>query len=442
MKFSRLSNLIDVSNVDTDFERKGRLLNILLLGIGIIDVVAIVLILVLIIIRVENSKGLFPTLWSAIAFLFGIWVILTLNRSGRVLVASLLFLLVLTSALSFANIQALGSGATQFYFVIPVLIASVLITPPASFIMAAINSAIFVIGALAMNLEPNFYIGIFGMFAIAVVSWISAQVLENALRDLREINIDLDRRVEIRTQELAEANERLKGLDELKSRFVSDVSHELRTPISNLSIYLEMLEEGDARNTARYLAVLRQETSRLKKLVADVLDLSRMETGTVESQFEWQCINDIAEQVFIANQLRADVKGLQMEFIPADDLPEIYMDRDQLNQALNNLVGNSVNYTERGHVIIRTLHDMASAQIVIEISDTGMGIADEDIGHIFDRFYRGKRAGQSSIPGTGLGLAITQEIVERHGGNIQVQSRVGIGTTFSINLPVQLAENE
>ena len=280
------------------------------------------------------------------------------------------------------------------------------------------------------------------MFAIAVVSWISAQVLENALRDLREINIDLDRRVEIRTQELAEANERLKGLDELKSRFVSDVSHELRTPISNLSIYLEMLEEGDARNTARYLAVLRQETSRLKKLVADVLDLSRMETGTVESQFEWQCINDIAEQVFIANQLRADVKGLQMEFIPADDLPEIYMDRDQLNQALNNLVGNSVNYTERGHVIIRTLHDMASAQIVIEISDTGMGIADEDIGHIFDRFYRGKRAGQSSIPGTGLGLAITQEIVERHGGNIQVQSRVGIGTTFSINLPVQLAENE
>lgn len=280
------------------------------------------------------------------------------------------------------------------------------------------------------------------MFAIAVVSWISAQVLENALRDLREINIDLDRRVEIRTQELAEANERLKGLDELKSRFVSDVSHELRTPISNLSIYLEMLEEGDARNTARYLAVLREETSRLKKLVADVLDLSRMETGTVESQFEWQCINDIAEQVFIANQLRADVKGLQMEFIPADDLPEIYMDRDQLNQALNNLVGNSVNYTERGHVIIRTLHDMASAQIVIEISDTGMGIADEDIGHIFDRFYRGKRAGQSSIPGTGLGLAITQEIVERHGGNIQVQSRVGIGTTFSINLPVQLAENE
>ncbi|MBC8333166.1 MAG: hypothetical protein H8E28_14395 [Anaerolineae bacterium] len=435
-----LQKYLEAPTIDPDHLRKARLLNILAVGLAIITSLAMILVGFMIFFKVSGWENLIAILWSGFAFLFGIWVILALNRKGEVFLASAIFLLVITFALTFSNVKAVGAGATQFYFVIPILIASVIVTPAASFVVAAINSTIFIIAALAMNLEPNFYIGIFGMFAIAVVSWISAQVLENALKDLREINIDLDRRVETRTQELAEANERLKGLDELKSRFVSDVSHELRTPISNLSIYLEMLEEGDARNTARYLAVLREETSRLKKLVADVLDLSRMETGTVAPQFEWRCINDIAEKVFIANQLRADVKGLQMEFIPADDLPKINMDGDQLIQALNNLVGNSVNYTDSGHVIIRTSHRAESGQIVVEISDTGMGIADEDIDHIFDRFYRGKRAGQSSIPGTGLGLAITKEIIERHGGEIQAQSVVGQGTTFSIYLPVQLSE--
>lgn len=437
-----IDRLLDVPTLDPDKTRKARLLNILLFGMGVLASLAFIMLLVSISFRISGWENLVATLWSVLIFLFGVGIIYLINRKGYVFIASSIFVLTLTFAMAFANIQALGSGTTQFYFVIPVLIASVIITPSASFVVAAINSAIFVISALVMNLEPNFYIGIFGMFAIAVVSWISAQGLENALKDLREINVDLDRRVEKRTQELAEANERLKGLDGLKSKFVSDVSHELRTPISNLSIYLEMLEEGDAMNTARYLAVLREETSRLKKLVADVLDLARMELGTVEPQFEWLCINDIAEQVFLANQLRANVKGLQMEFIPADSLPEIYMDSDQMIQAFNNLVGNSVNYTEEGRIVVRTFHDLEIGNVVVEISDTGMGILEDDIAHIFDRFYRGKRAGQSAIPGTGLGLAITKEIIERHGGSIKVRSKVNEGTTFSVSFPVKLAESD
>ena len=447
-----INRLLDVPTLDPDKTRKARLLNILLLGMGFLAFLAIVMLLFFISSRISGWENLLPTFWSVLIFLFCVGFVFVINRKSYVLIAGSFFVLVLTGALTFSNIEAVGAGTTLFYFVIPILISSVLIRPEASFVMAGITSLIFVLVALYLKLVPDFYIGILGMFAIAVVSWLTARTLENALRDLRQTNAELDQRVEQRTQELAEANrsletqaqelaktnERLQELDGLKSKFVSDVSHELRTPISNLSIYLEMLEDGNARNTTRYLAILREEASRLKKLVDDVLDLSRMEMGTVEPPFEWRCINDIAEQVFIANQLRADVKGLRMEFTSADDLPRIYMDGDQMIQALNNLVGNSVNYTEKGHVFVRTFHDVSTAHVVVEISDTGMGIAEDDITHIFDRFYRGKRAGQSAIPGTGLGLAITKEIVERHNGNIQVTSKVESGTKFIVRLPVEV----
>ncbi len=439
---NQIMKIIDVTNTDPDDRRKARLLNILLLGMAVLAFVTVVLVALLIILKVDGWENLVSVFWSGSLFLLGIVLVYVVNQHGYVFAASIMFLLIIMVTFTLANIRAIGNGATQFYFVIPVLIASVLITPASSFVLAAINSAIFVVAAIVLKLEPDFYIGIFGMFAIAVVSWISARVLENALKDLRIINQELDHRVEKRTQELAEANERLKGLDELKSKFVSDVSHELRTPISNLSIYLEMLEDGDSRNTDRYLAVLREETSRLKKLVADVLDLARMETESVEPQLEWRNINAIVDRVFVANQLRADVKGLTMRFLPAKDLPEVYADSDQLVQALNNLVGNSVNYTEKGQVVIRSLLDSGTTHIVVEVSDTGMGIAEQDIAHIFDRFYRGKRAGQSAIPGTGLGLAITKEIIERHGGEILVKSKIGEGTIFSVHLPLEFPETE
>ncbi len=446
--------MLDFFEEEVDGQRKKRLLDILAVGIGAIDIIAIIGVTFLIRISSEYPISLYAVLWSAIGFLVGVLVVLWLNHQGRGLLASILFLGVMILSLTFASGDALKQGATQFYFIIPVLIASVIIRPSASFYVAMVNSLVFAVAVLAYDIESRFFIGIFGMFGIAFVSWLSARILEDALNGLRRVNIELDKRVEQRTkelaqanislenqaQELAKANQRLQGLDELKSKLVSDVSHELLTPISNLSIYLEMLEEGDPKKTLRYRSVLREEAKRLEKLVSNILDLSRMENGTTAMEFQVRDVDGIIRQVVLANQLRAEAKGLELKYHPKVKTLNIPVIEKQLTRALSNLVDNAVNYTEAGEVIVSTSLNDAKEQIIIEVSDTGMGINKEDAEHVFDRFYRGRQASQSTLPGTGLGLAITKEIVERHGGSIHLQSKVGKGSTFTVYLPINIAE--
>lgn len=446
-----LRQYLEVSNEDADQRRRGALLNILLVGVFIIDILAIILVGSLLIIRIPGYEVLTLTFWSAIVFIVGIGAVYYINRSGRVIIAGTIFLAILTLAFIIPDVRAVGRGDTLFYFVVPVLISAVIIRPYASFIMAGINSLIFVAVALALNLEPNFYISSLGMFAIALISWISARNLENALQEVRTINVELDERVALRTQELAEANVQLEKqtheleeanrqlteLDKLKSKFVSDVSHEFRTPINNISIYLEMLEEGSPEKSKQYRAVLREETERLEKLVSDVLDLSRLESSEIEASIDWIDLNDIVGRVIDANQLRADAKGLEMSFAAADALPLILAESNQLTLAINNLIGNAINYTSDGYVKASTAYDADVSHVKFTVSDSGIGIPEEDLPLLFERFYRGQQAGQSTIPGTGLGLSITREIVEQFGGSIEVDSQVGSGSTFSIIFPTK-----
>lgn len=449
-----ISRSIDVPSTDPDDRRRARLLNIFLLGLSTLDVVAILLVSVLILLDNSLIGNMISTLWSALAFLAFAGIVYSINRKGLFTLASSLFLIVLTLAITGADVEAIGRGDTLFYFVIPVLAASALIRPYAGFFMAGFNSLIFVGVAQVLQLEPDFYIGVVGMFAIALFSWIAAMNLQNALRDLRVINAELDERVAQRTQELetanvkleqqtlelAEANEQLKVLDQMKSKFVSDVSHELRTPINNISIYLEMLESGNPDKSERYLAVLGQETNRLEKLVADVLDLSRFEAAQQGAEYLQVDLNAIVGQVVDANQLRADAKSLEMTFDRAEDLPFVLADTNQLTLAINNLIGNAINYTLEGRVHISTQSVSKGDQILLTVSDTGFGIPAEDIPHLFERFYRGQRAGKSSIPGTGLGLAIAKEIIEEHGGYVEVESQENQGSTFRVYLPTVVLE--
>ncbi|MEW5871221.1 MAG: ATP-binding protein [Chloroflexota bacterium] len=458
-----LRKFTDVPSTDPDDRRRARLLNISLLGFQFVGVAAILLIGFIALLQISNWQNMLPTLWSALAVLLLFTFIMWLNRRGRVLLASTLFLLILTLGIVFANLQALQSGGTLFYFVIPVVMASVLLRPYASFIAAGFISLLLVIIAISQQYTPAFLIGTVGMFAIAFVSWLSARSLENALQELRVINQELDQRVAQRTHELAqanqaletqarqlartnitlekqtfelaEANQRLQSLDQLKSKFVSDVSHELRTPISNLKIYVEMLRFGKREKLEQFLGVLQEEIERLAQLIEDILDLSRMELGTTKTEFAWVALNRVVEQVVLANQLRAEAKGLEIAFEPAQGLPSVWVDAKQINQVTNNLVGNAVNYTLQGRVLVSTHFDPQEQHIRLQVKDTGIGIDPLDIPHVFERFYRGMQASQSSIRGTGLGLSITKEIVERHKGRIEVQSQVGSGTTFIVYLP-------
>jgi PAS domain S-box-containing protein len=250
----------------------------------------------------------------------------------------------------------------------------------------------------------------------------------------------LEQRVEERTRELAEANRRLTELDQLKSKFVSDVSHELRTPVANLSLYVDLMERGKPEKQAAYLSVLRDQTDRLVHLITDVLNLAQLEFAEPRAAFEAVDLNSLLEQLVSAHRLQAESAGLALCFSPLPGLPPVRGDRHQLSQIITNLLTNAINYSQSGEIRVETClagnGQHAGQRACFSVGDDGIGIDAADIPHLFDRFYRGRGTSQSNIPGTGLGLAIVKEIVDQHGGEVQIESAMGAGATFRIYLPV------
>jgi two-component system sensor histidine kinase NblS len=224
-------------------------------------------------------------------------------------------------------------------------------------------------------------------------------------------------------------------LARLKDIFVSDVSHELRTPTSNISLYLELLETAPPEKRKHYLNVLMEQSQLLRKLVEDILDLSRITMGKTK-RIEFTCVdlNAITQQVVAAHAAMAEVSSLELKFEPAAHLPAVYGEPNQLARLITNLVANALRYTAEGEVIVRTYSD--HHYVCLDVADTGMGIEAEDQSHLFERFYRGRKVRQSLIHGTGLGLAIVKEIVDLHEGQIDVVSKSGEGSTFTVRFPI------
>jgi len=247
---------------------------------------------------------------------------------------------------------------------------------------------------------------------------------------LHRLNAELEQRVADRTRELAQANEQLHELDRLKSKFVSDVSHELRTPVTNLKLYLDLLERGNPDKHAHYRHTLKEQADRLSQLINNILDLSRLELGAAKVQFIPVDLNGLVEQIVVAHRPLAESAGLHLIFRPDPALECVRGERNQLAQVVTNLIANSINYTQTGQVQVST--SRTADRACMQVEDTGIGIDPEDVPHLFDRFYRGKQVAGFDIPGTGLGLAIVKEIVELHGGKIEVESRVSIGSTFRV----------
>ncbi len=261
---------------------------------------------------------------------------------------------------------------------------------------------------------------------LAAISDIAANALYRA-----EVLETLEQRVIDRTRELAEANDRLKELDRLKSKFVSDVSHELRTPITALMLNVELLEHGKPEKREHYLQVIRQQTLRQMQLIEDILNLSRLELSTTNVQFVAVNVNVLIEQAINVYRASADAANLRLSFTPAPSLPTVLGVESHLSQVVTNLIANAINYTPAGSVDVLT--QWLAHEVLIEVRDTGLGIAPEDVPHLFERFYRGKLTWQ--VRGTGLGLAIVKEITEAHRGHVEVDSVAGVGSTFRVYLP-------
>ncbi len=261
-----------------------------------------------------------------------------------------------------------------------------------------------------------------------------AEIAGNALQRAGLMET-LEQRVEERTRELAEANEQLKELDRLKSKFVSDISHELRTPITSVSLYLDLIERGNPEHAERYWAVLRKQADRLNQLIEDILSLSRLQMGKIDLKLKPVDLNELVREALPAYEERFKNAGVELQFQP-QPLPPVLAHPEQLFQVIINLLSNAFNYTPEGRVTVSTGRDGADHSAYLTIQDSGVGIAEDDLPHIFKRFYRGQYASQSNIPGTGLGLTIVREIVHLHNGEIEVESGKDSGATFRVRIPL------
>jgi len=237
-------------------------------------------------------------------------------------------------------------------------------------------------------------------------------------------------------------------LNAAQSRFISNVSHELRTPLFNIKSFIETLHEyGDELSDDQkkeFLGTANSETDRLTRLVNDVLDLSRLESGR---QFHFSAIDlsETIEQTVRTYKLNASSKGVELIHEIAPDLERIWGNYDLILQVLSNLVGNALKFTETGgKVTIRiypwqdqtTTHPHRTINYVrVEVEDTGYGIPAEDCDRIFDRFFRVEDK-VHTLEGTGLGLSIVRNIIEKHHSEIHIKSTVGVGSTFWFDLSV------
>lgn len=222
---------------------------------------------------------------------------------------------------------------------------------------------------------------------------------------------------------------------------VADMTHELRTPLAAMRLHLDLLAHLPAALRAQkeehYLRVLQEQVTVMEQFVNDMLALMRLEQRPARTSWALVALNDLAQHVTDTQQQAAASKGLTLTFT-AGVLPSIQGNPRQLNQVIINLVANALRYTVTGGISVTTGMDAGSGRVFLRVADTGIGIAPENMRHIFERFFRSARAQQTAAKGTGLGLAIAQKIVADHGGEITVSSEVGKGSVFTVWLPVAL----
>jgi signal transduction histidine kinase len=230
----------------------------------------------------------------------------------------------------------------------------------------------------------------------------------------------------------------LKALDRMKSRFVSNVSHELRTPLTAIKLCVTMLRTSPPEKQDKYLNMLEQEVDRQARLVEDVLQISRIEAGQFELRLRPIALHELAEAAVASRQMLAASRGLALEDHSDEPGPIVLVDPERMMEVVNNLVENAIRYTpEGGKIALSTGREQAGERLwaKLSVADTGIGIPEEELPYVFDRFFRGEKPQAMQIPGTGLGLSIVKEIAEMHGGQVTVQSRVGQGTLFAVWLP-------
>ncbi len=557
--WSRL-NAFETNNPDD--ARRGRLLNILLGGTFLLSIlIFLATITLLSIYSAWGQQGVNLIFLALIICGVGCLLLLWLNQHSPRL-AGMLFLLLLSTAFVFSDTPfELSNGRSSFVFFITIAVSSLILFPAGSFLFAIINTIIVIYLALISKTVPNPTV-IAGFYLLALISWLSSRSLEQALRELRSINANLDKLVQERTQALAEAlarerfqagrdeailnsiadgvivfdknltsllanpaivnllnmpsgnivgqnarelliseslPEKSKGIllellenprrteeslrlewekktlsvsaapvsdaegeqigtvavfrdftreaeiERMKSTFVAIVSHELRTPLNAILGYAEMIKETvyGTINEKQKNATERimSNTQRLLSIVSDLLDQAQIEAGKLRIKVDSFEPAELLESVHgVMDKITADA-NLKLSSNVDSALPENLLgDFHRLQQILINLINNSVKFTSEGEIQMHLFRN-GQTHWGMEVRDTGVGIPEAEIPHIFETFRQVDSTPSRQYGGIGLGLAIVKQLVELMQGEIIVKSQQGQGSSFTIILPLNTVEN-
>jgi signal transduction histidine kinase len=234
--------------------------------------------------------------------------------------------------------------------------------------------------------------------------------------------------------------EELRQADRMRRELVANVSHDLRSPIASIQGYLETVSMKDgelaSEERERYVKTALKNTKRLNTLVSELFELSKLETKQIEPTIEAFPIAELVQDVVMQYEPRAEEQAVDLQAELPDRHARVEADIGLVERALSNLIDNAIHYTPDGGEV-RVRLDNERDEVCVEVSDTGPGIPEDDLPHIFERFYRVDKSRDRDKGGAGLGLAIAKTILELHGRTLEVESTVGEGTSFRFRLPVE-----
>jgi signal transduction histidine kinase len=262
--------------------------------------------------------------------------------------------------------------------------------------------------------------------------------LAQKVDELEALNAELEQRVAARTAELATANARLEELNHVKDEVLVIASHDMRSPLSAVLLMTELLmEEGDEIPAAQwnhFLTNINAATRHLLGLISDLLDLTKIEAGQIELECSELRASDLVRRVVDALSFNARAKGIDIQLVVAPGEPLLLADRLKLSQVWHNLLSNAIKFTPVGGWVRASVEPEPDG-VRVSVADSGLGMAPQDIQHVFEKFKRVHLQGTAGEKGSGLGLAIVQQLVQLHGGMVEVASEVGRGSTFVVHLP-------
>ena len=354
------------------------------------------------------------------------------------------------------------SGGVQnpfvMYYIFHVIISAILLTKRACWAVTAGGAALVVLEVLLHDSGiwprtfPEGWEAIFGppwglagdlavAFVVVSTMAVSAALATSIMEQLRrrtEAILQLQDDLEERNRSLAEAYEKLQRLTRMKDRFLGIATHDIKAPLAAVEGYLQALSDGTvdpcSERGKKWIERSKVRLEAMRRLVTDLLDISKIESGQVLSEKTSVDVLALAREAVETFRVQAEAKGLSLQLVAPDRLPSVCGSEDRLRQVIENLLSNAIKFTDEGGVTVEVSRD--KTWLVLKVSDTGVGIPEEDLPHVFDDFYRAKSGKKKE--GTGLGLAIVHRLVQAHGGTISVESTLGKGTTFTVRLPIEV----